>query len=44
MVPVGFLASIPEHDASSLDEHDALVRALAEHDGPAARESRTALA
>lgn len=37
MIPPGFLTVFPEHAPCSLEEHDALVRALARHDGPAAR-------
>ncbi|MFF3567486.1 GntR family transcriptional regulator [Nocardia jiangxiensis] len=38
MIPAGFLEAFPEHSPCSLEEHDALVRALADHDGAAARE------
>jgi DNA-binding GntR family transcriptional regulator len=37
MIPSGFLNSFPEHVPCSLEEHDALVRALAAHDGATAR-------
>jgi DNA-binding GntR family transcriptional regulator len=37
MIPPGFLNSFPEHVPCSLEEHDGLVRALAGHDGAAAR-------
>ncbi|MGW6729683.1 GntR family transcriptional regulator [Nocardia sp. NPDC055029] len=38
MIPAGFLRAFPEHTPCSLEEHDALVHALAEGDGAAARE------
>lgn len=37
MIPHTFLQLFPEHVVCSLDEHDALVKALANHDGVAAR-------
>jgi DNA-binding GntR family transcriptional regulator len=37
MIPPGFLNSFPEYVPCSLEEHEALVRALDAHDGTAAR-------
>ena len=37
MIPHGFLDALPEDVPCSLEEHDALVRALANHDGAEAR-------
>lgn len=38
MIPRSFLDAFPEHVPCSLEEHDQLVRALANHDGRTARE------
>jgi DNA-binding GntR family transcriptional regulator len=37
MVPTNFLTLFPEHEKHSLDEHDELIQAIAEHDAERAR-------